>query len=310
MIISSSCDGVPTVVLENDRLRVEVAPDIGGRIISLRHLNSGREFLWRNPRLTLQRVPPGSNYDANFYGGMDELLPTDLPETINGVDCADHGELWTLPLTLSPSLEAGVNGLILSGRLPLFGLDYERRMRLEENYLICDYRISLTPATPERQFMWKLHAALALKPGDKIISPADTARVCDPAWSRRKLTTPFAWPDADGLDMSLVPEPDGSTEFLYLYNLTDGRMALESKNCDSIECYFDRRVFPCCLYFASYGGMEGVCAGSFVGVLEPCTTMPISVNKAAHDGCCARLHPGDVLATTVIWAVHVYDHQT
>ncbi len=288
-------DNVKVEVLENDALRVAVAPSIGGRVVSLVHRPGGREFLWRNPRLSLKCCAPGSGYDPNFYGGMDELLPCDVPETINGIACPDHGELWTLPL----AAERVGGSLNLHGRLPRFGLDYQRRMRLEGNRLVCDYRIA-NPAATERQFMWKLHAALAVQPGDRIRCPARTARAADPAWSRRKSPVPFAWPDADGLDLSLVPVPDGSTEFLFLYDLAEGRMALEAKDGASLECRFDRDVFPCCWYFASHGAMDG----AFTGVLEPCTTMPLRVNEAAGNGFCSRLGPGEKLETTVVWVIN------
>ncbi len=294
MITHGLRNDIRVAVLENDQLRVAVAPAIGGRVVSIVYRPTDREFLWRNPRLTLKSCTPGSEYDPNFYGGMDELLPCDSPETINGIACPDHGELWTLPLTDETTEDV----LTLRGRLPRFGLDYQRSMRLEDNRLICDYRIA-NPANTERHFMWKLHAALVVQPGDRILCPAVKAQVADPAWSRRKSTAPFAWPDADGLDMSIVPIPDGGTEFLYLYDLADGRIALKAKDGARIECSFDRAVFPCCWYFASHGGLNG----AFTSVLEPCTTMPISVNQAADSGFCSRLRPTEVLTTTVVWTV-------
>ena len=81
------------ILLENDCLRVLIAPEIGGRVVSLIDRETGREFLWRNPALQLGRSPPGTSYDPNFYGGIDELLPCALPETIYGVVCPDHSEL-------------------------------------------------------------------------------------------------------------------------------------------------------------------------------------------------------------------------
>lgn len=100
--------------------------------------------------------------------------------------------------------------------------------------------------------------------------------------------------------MSRVPAPDGSTEFLFLYDLAEGRMALEAKDGARIECRFDPAVFPCCWYFASHGAMDG----TFTGVLEPCTTMPLSVNEAAMNGFCSRLQPGEAIETTVVWEAH------
>jgi len=91
-------DDIPLVRLESEWLRVDVAPGVGGRIVSLIEKASGHEFLWCNSRLPLSLLPPGSTYDPNFFGGIDELLPNDLPEEVNGIPCPDHGELWTLPL--------------------------------------------------------------------------------------------------------------------------------------------------------------------------------------------------------------------
>jgi hypothetical protein len=287
-------DGIPVEVLENTVLRVVVAPEVGGRVISLIHRASGREFLWRNPRLSLERCAPGSAYDPNFYGGMDELIPCDIPETLHGIDCPDHGELWTLALDADTSGGA----LSLSGRLPLFGLEYRRAMSLDANRLICDYRI-VNRSGAERHFLWKLHAALAVEPGDRIVCPAAAARAADPEWSRHTSAAPFAWPDAGGLDMSVVPVPDGSTEFLYLYDLASGHIGLEARDGARLDCDFDLEVFPCCWYFASHGAMDG----AYTAVLEPCTTMPISVNEAAREGVCSRLQPGEALTTTVTWTV-------
>ncbi|MET7641231.1 DUF5107 domain-containing protein [Streptomyces sp. NPDC005438] len=43
--------GLDTLVLENDRLRAEVLPGLGGRILSLHHKPTDRELLYRNPVL-------------------------------------------------------------------------------------------------------------------------------------------------------------------------------------------------------------------------------------------------------------------
>ena len=285
-------DGVQAVVLENEVLRVVVAPSIGGRVVSMMHRPGGRELLWRNPRLKLTPCAPGAAYDPNFYGGIDEVIPGDLPETINGIDCPDHGELWTLAL----QAEERGDSLILSGRLPLFGLDYRRSMRLDGNRLICRYEI-VNRSGAGRHFMWKMHAAIAVQPGDRIVCPAATAQAADPEWSRRKSVAPFAWPVADGLDMSVVPAPDRTTEFLYLHGLGEGTMGIESADGTGIVCSFDPAVFPCCVYFASHGAMDG----AYTAVLEPCTAMPLSVNEAAQNGFCSCLKDGESLATVMTW---------
>ena len=107
-------DDTQLVILESDHLVVSVAPRVGGKITSLRHKPTGHEFLWRNTSLWLTPCPPGSAYDPNFYGGIDEILPGDVPERVDGVPYPDHGELWTLSL----SATASGDGLHCSGLLP------------------------------------------------------------------------------------------------------------------------------------------------------------------------------------------------
>lgn len=297
-----SLDGVPLVRLESDWLQVDVAPSVGGRIVSLRDRASGHEFLWRNAALRLQRQEPGSEYDPNFYGGIDELLPNDVPEPINGVACPDHGELWTT--SLEPRRDGG--SLILKGRLPRFGLDYERRMSLRPDAPGLELAYRLTNATDQpRPFLWKLHAALAIEPGDILECPARRGQVVDLGWSRYRTLEPFSWPVIEGQTANVVPPADGTVDFFYLFELTEGRMAWRRPGTGlRFEYRFDLRVFPYAWLFASYGGFNG----HYTVILEPCTAMPISVNDAAARGQCSLLAPGQSLETEVsIGVVHPCD---
>jgi len=285
-------DGIPLARLESEHLTVDVAPGVGGRIVSIRG-RDGHEFLWTNPRLSLRCCPPGTPYDPNFFGGVDELLPNDLPETIDGLACPDHGELWTA------ALHARVEGrqLVLSGELPVCGLRYERRMRLAEGQPLIelDYRIQNGAGLP-RHFLWKLHAAVNIRPGDRIQCPAARARVVDLAWSRWHSLEPFPWPHVEGGRADIIPPPGAEVDFFYLYDLSAGRLRwLDAEGRLEFAYHFDTAVFPYAWLFASYGGFDG----HYTAILEPCTAMPISVPEAAALGQCSRLEPGQSLSTHV-----------
>ena len=75
-------NGLATITCENAHLRIVVVPAMGGKIASIYNKMLDREFLWTDTGLSLQTLPPGSEYDPNFYGGMDELIPNDIPETV------------------------------------------------------------------------------------------------------------------------------------------------------------------------------------------------------------------------------------
>lgn len=286
-------DGIPILRMESNFLKVDVAPEVGGRIVSLVEKRTGYEYLWRNPSTHLRVLPARSEYDPNFFGGIDELLPNDIEETINGVACPDHGELWTMPL------KSEINGdrIKLRGTLSNFGLEYEREMFLRQNGLGIDlaYRIS-NPTLQPRSFLWKLHAALNIVAGDVIDCPAYRAQAVDLAWSRRKTLVPFDWPIFDGQAVNIIPAPDGTVDFLHLFALTAGKIAWRRPGTGlNFTYHFDTRVFPYAWLFASYGGFNG----HYTVILEPCTTMPISVNEAAAKGQCSVLKPGETLETRV-----------
>jgi hypothetical protein len=286
-------DETPVVRLENSHLQVDVAPTIGGRIVNLVEKRSGHSFLWHNPGLRLERLPPGSEYDPNFYGGIDDLIPNDFAEEVDGIACPDHGELWTT--ALSHRVEGEV--LRLEGMLPLTRLYYTKRVSLRPDspHVDLDYRVE-NRSGALRRFMWKLHAALNVEPGDAIICPARTARVADLQWSRWHSLEPFAWPLIEGNWVDQVPAADGTCDFFFLYDLQAGLLSWESRSRGlrfGIE--FDLTVFPFAWLFASYGGLLGY----YTVVLEPCSGMPMSVNEAAALGQCSRLEPGEAIETRV-----------
>jgi hypothetical protein len=286
-------DGTGVVRLESPFLRVELAPGVGGRIISLTEKQTGHQFLWRNRNLRLERLPAGSEYDPNFYGGIDDLIPNDIPETIDGIAYPDHGELWTTPLACQKEVDV----LHLEGMLPSAQLNYTKRVSLRSTspHLDLDYRVE-NRSGAVRHFMWKLHAALNVEPGDTVVCPARTARVADLQWSRWQHLEPFTWPVIDGKRTDQAPVADGSCDFFYLYDLESGRISWESAARGLRFGFdFDPAVFPFAWLFASYGGLFG----TYTVVLEPCSGMPLSVNKAAQLGQCSRLEPGESLETRV-----------
>jgi len=282
--------------MENPYLRVSIAPSVGGRIVSLTHKPSGHDFLWRNSRPTLSKQQKGAAYDPSFYGGVDELLPNDCPETIAGIACPDHGELWTTAL----AHEVSGTELVLRADLA-YGLRYERRMSLadREPSIACRYTITNTTDS-DRPFLWKLHAALAIQEGDRIVCPAAEAIPLDLDWTRCREKKPFAWPMYGDLDMSRVPARGNSAEFLSLSGLRAGTMRWERPSAGLwFEYRFDTAVFPWCWYFASFGKFDG----HYVAILEPCTCGRYLMAEAAPLGLCSGLAPGQSLRTTVTIAV-------
>ncbi|MCO5236953.1 MAG: hypothetical protein M9933_11855 [Chitinophagaceae bacterium] len=293
MISQRTENGIILLTLENDLLRVELAPALGGRFTSVYNKSLNKEFLWHNQSLPLEKAEPGADYDSNFWGGIDELLPNDLPEKIDGIDYPDHGELWTTALDHVVEAE----NVILSGTLPKSRLFYQKTVILEKNLpeVKTNYTIrNLSGGT--RHFLWKLHAALQITVGDRLKTSAKNARVVDPGSSRFRATGEFGWPEIEGMNAAIVPPKDGTMDFFYLYNAPEGTMKMISAHDDHCFAYrYDQEVFPFQWYFASYGQFRG----HYTAILEPASAMPVSVNEAAGLGQCSVLEPGEEMNTSV-----------
>lgn len=290
---SQNINGVDIFILENDQLKVTVAPSLGGKILSVYNKPLGREFLWTNKNLQITTHEPGADYDSNFLGGIDELIPNDIPESIDGIAYPDHGELWTTKL----QHETSENSIRVYGQLRLCSLHYSKTVSLDPAEPLVHLAYSVKNNSEERRnFLWKLHAALDIGEGDKILTSANKAKVVDPEYSRfKKQLDEFAWPDIENTDASIIPGINGSMDFLYLYDTPAGKMQLLNKAGYLFSYNYDTAVFPYQWLFASYGGF----LDHYTAILEPCTTMPISVNEAKSLKQTAALEPGQSLNTAV-----------
>jgi hypothetical protein len=160
-----------------------------------------------------------------------------------------------------------------------------------------EYKIR-NEANTRRNFLWKLHAALAIEEGDRLESSARKARAVYPEKSRYGSQT-FQWPKIEKYDVSIVPLNNNTVDFYYLYDIPQAEMKLISGQMNHLFRYtYDKRVFPYQWYFASYGGF----LNHYTAILEPATNMPVSVKDAMRFGQCAVLEPGEEINTVV----HIY----
>ena len=141
---------------------------------------------------------------------------------------------------------------------------------------VLDLRYRLTNLAPTRRhFLWKLHAALAVQAGDVIECPAAHGQVVDPKYSRFTQPEPFPWPQVQGVAANEIPPKDNTMDFFYLSGLKSGRIAWHRPGTGLYFAYeFDTAVFPFAWLFASYGGF----LNHYTVIVEPCTTVPMSVN--------------------------------
>jgi hypothetical protein len=286
-------NGMAILRCENDQIRFEIVPAMGGKLTSIYNKILDREFLWHNEDLELQMNAPGTDYDSNFWGGVDELLPNDIPEAVDGREYPDHGELWTTSL----QYELKENKLSVYGKLAESGLSYRKTLSLEPGsaQIHLDYHI-VNESEDTRHFLWKMHAALKISTGDRLLTSAAKAMVVSQDASRFSTIGEFNWPLVEGVDAAVVPEQDGTMDFFYLYQASEGEIGLLSANGKQLFAYrYDQHVFPFQWYFASYGKFRN----HYTAILEPASAMPVSVNQAMEKKQCTVLAAGEEITTRV-----------
>lgn len=179
-------------VLGNEQVELAVVPELGAKIISLKNLRTGREWLWHppdGPKLFKNR--DGDEFSTSPLVGIDECLPTILPCFWHGRELPDHGEVWNQPWQVDA--EALENGILkTSTRLKISPFEFERTIELRGNEIQIGYQLNNLAAT-EESFAWAIHPLLRLEPGDHLELPDST----------RELLNGETWVDAV---VSEIPE--------------------------------------------------------------------------------------------------------
>ncbi len=84
--------------LGNEAVELAVVPELGARLVSLKDLRTGREWMWHPPGgLKLFRNRLGDDFSLSPLAGMDECPPTIAKCAWQGTELPDHGEVWSAP---------------------------------------------------------------------------------------------------------------------------------------------------------------------------------------------------------------------
>lgn len=168
--------------LRNACLEVAIVPELGAKVISLRNLATGREWMWLPPGgLRLFRNGLGDDFGTSTMIGWDECLPTIAPCSFKGRELPDHGEVWATPWQVdAEALQQGA--LKTSVRLPVSPFLFERTLRLKESALEIDYRLTNLGDQPE-EFLWALHALLPVfERSEIVLTPEAAGYLADQPW--------------------------------------------------------------------------------------------------------------------------------
>lgn len=207
----ASWHGQEAVVLENDLVRVVVAPDLGAKIVSLFDKRAECEWLVGPGARTLKKVEYGAEFVSQDMSGWDEMFPTIVacnypaPGEGFGISLPDHGEVW--PLTWAPE-PAGRNEIRFSvtGR----ALQYRLWRTLSfsaPDILQLDYQVE-NLSQEAMPYLWSAHPQFESGGDLEIVLPRQVKEVCSTIsaeWGWGDPETRFAWPEALNLQGKKVP---------------------------------------------------------------------------------------------------------
>lgn len=158
-------------ILRNAALQIVVIPDLGAKIVSLKNLCSGREWMYNpNGSPNLFRNRPDDDFARSPLIGWDECLPTIAPCTWRGRALPDHGEVWNTAWRLDEA--ACERGMIkTSVKLPISPFEFTRSIEIQNDTLHVNYHL-LNLSGDRQEFLWAMHPLLALQTGDRLaLSP-------------------------------------------------------------------------------------------------------------------------------------------
>lgn len=149
--------------ISNDHLQLTVAPEFGGKVLSLIDNADGHELLFQHPHPNGKKLSPlyDINYGKGWYAAWDECFPGIAPGPYpefpyQGITVPDHGELWGLPASCTVQPDA----ITTYYRGVRFAYNMTRTLRLVGSSLVAEYTVQNPSAFPLR-FVWAQHALLS-----------------------------------------------------------------------------------------------------------------------------------------------------
>jgi len=205
--------GFEVFILRNQEVELAVVPELGAKIISLKNLRTGREWMWHPAGgLKLFQNWLGDDFSNSPLVGMDECLPTISSCVWRGRKLADHGEVWTAAWEVDA--DAWKSGCLrTSVKLKTSPFDFVRTIELHENEVRLNYQLTNRSSEPE-YFLWAMHPLLRLQPDDYLALPKST----------RALWNGFDWIDA--IDSAV---PKGNCSKLIGGPITEGVAGIRNR---------------------------------------------------------------------------------
>lgn len=302
-VTTSTEHGWSIIVIENERLKLRVIPDVGAKVLSLRFKPTEREWLHQVRIDRIKRPTYGDSFVDRELGGFDDMCPTidscHYPSSSPAlrVKLPDHGELWSVPWEVfihDDDVIFGVRGRALP-------YEFQRTVRFISEDIV-EFAYSIRNHGRETiHFLWAAHPLFAVDESTEIILP-DNMRIVRCVYGDHRLSadTTYSWPTAQlesgqfyGLSRIGPPSNRNARKFYYPGRVPKGWSALYSERTgDFLICHVSPAEVP-------YLGVwidEGLYASAANCALEPTNAYYDSLERAVAAGTAPSLTPGEAVS--------------
>ena len=280
--------GFDAYMVENALVRCTVVPPLGGKIASLVHLPTMREWMWRNQAIEPKQPEYGASYvAAHDLGGFDECFPsvaaTHFPGgPWDGTKVPDHGEIWALPWKADTFCDGATCEIRLTAHGVRFPYRFERSLWLVEGDPGIRLTYTVTNMAPYPfPFIWSSHPVFNVTPGTKLHVPGarEFTLFGSPQDRFGRLGASIPWPrakDQEGREWDLAVTPDTTAGWaMKLFGKAPslGYVALQDVFAGAeLRLHFDPAEVTHLGLWLNYGGWTGVAgAAPYYNVaIEPC----------------------------------------
>ncbi len=299
MISESIFQGEPAVILSSKTLQAVFLPAHGGKLVSLKNLENGFEYLFQNPRNSFGKAQRGSSFDAGEACGFDDAFPNIGPEKIElfgkFFDYPDHGEIW------SAEFSKEIEGETLTENwISPMGYQYQKCFSLAGNVLTGKWKIRNIGSAVFPCF-WTMHFLAAYQETMRIHFPPETTEILNVMDSDclGKAESRYAFPlgQAPGglYDFCAVPpRKSHRMEKYYVKGIIHkGMIGYEYPDAHTgLKIEYDPQKLPYLGFWVTAGGWRG----DYNCALEPSNGFYDRISCAAGNSCLPVLQPDEEMA--------------
>jgi galactose mutarotase-like enzyme len=281
----------PTVTayaLSSHSTTMIVVPERGGKIVSLYHLPSNKEWLWLNKELPWQEPNPADSYTAKHdLGGWDECFPTIASATVNGKKWPDHGDLWWRPW------QARIEGGTLVMEVEGDGYRFRRSIMSSQDGFRLSYAVTNLTSEPF-PYLWSAHPLLSIEPPVSVEIGGRPRVLLGKDGPLGKQGEGFRWPTIEGRMFDSIGKPSGLAVKLSV-EMEQGEVLLSDQKGATLQFRWPLRALPWLGLWVNENGWSGTDLPPYCNLgVEPASGAPDSLEVALNDWESAQLlQPGE-----------------